>query len=121
MRIGGYFKSFKNINDRFRNKSLSEVGLIDMLKTNADLWNSLYFLLDHILLLGKLNAVKFDAQFLISVDFYSNLCWGVECLSTFICDVIEYFNLRREYKKTFEDSNKIENKESNGNLLNLTQ
>ena len=113
LRIGRYVNSYRNILARL-NKNPADKEFNDILKSLSDIANGIYFLLDHILLLNRLNFYKFDSSFVSKIDFYSNLAWGIECVFNIAYDVIDYINNKKLLHKNREDLRKIDNEESAG-------
>jgi hypothetical protein len=113
LRLGKHVNTYRNIMARIK-KSPADKEFNDILKSLADISNALYFLLDHILLVNKLNLFKFDPTWIAKVDWYSNLAWGGECFFNIIYDLVDYRNnvlILETYKNNL---NKIDNTKSNG-------
>ena len=113
LRIGRYVNAYRSIMAKF-NKNQCDKEFNDILKSISDISNGLYFLLDHILLLNKLNFMKFDTSFIQKVDFYSNFAWGVECATNLVYDGVDYYKNSQTIKKCIGDLKKIDNSESEG-------
>ena len=115
LRIGRYVNCYRNILARL-NKNPADKEFNDIIKSLSDISNGIYFLLDHILLLNRLNFYKFDSAFISKIDFYSNLAWGVECVFNITYDVIDFINNRELLHKSRGDLRKIDNSESAGKI-----
>ena len=87
-----------------------------LFRITADIGNSLYMLSDHILLLNRIGAYKFNPNFINKVDVISNLLWGVECVSNLIYDIVDYLRTISELKNLNQNLKKIENRDSEGIL-----
>jgi hypothetical protein len=113
LRIGRYINNYRTIMSRF--KGSNSVAFNDLIKCFSDLSNGIYFLLDHILLLNKINIIKLSPQMNAKIDWYSNFAWGGECVPNLLYDVIDYYNNSKEINIVNYSLDKIENKESAGN------
>ena len=112
LRIGKHVNLYRNIISRF-NKNPASINSIDVLKTFGDLFNSIYFILDHILLLNRINAVKIEnSATLVRLDWQSNLFWGGECLTSFLASLIEYLKNSKLVRELLNSLKKIDSKES---------
>jgi hypothetical protein len=112
LRIGKHANLYRNIITRF-NKDPKSIDFIDILKTSGDLFNSVYFVLDHILLLNKINAIKIEnGATLMSIDWHANLFWGGECFTSFLAVLIDYLKNSRILRELLSSLKKIESKES---------
>lgn len=89
----------------------------DIIKSLCDISNSFYFLLDHILLVSKLNVFKFDPVWLNNIDWYSNLCWGSECVLNIFHDVIDFYKNKNLLAANINSLEKIENSNSSGKFI----
>ena len=112
LRIGKHVNLYRNIISRF-NKNSASIDSIDVLKTLGDLFNSIYFILDHILLLNRINAVKIEnSATLVRLDWQANLFWGGECLTSFLAVLIDYLKNSRLLRESLSSLKKIDSKES---------
>jgi len=110
LRLGKQVNLFRAIMNRFKHPACAEYN--DVIKSLSDLCNSIYFVLDHILLLNKVNAVKFESRFIARVDWWSNIFWGGECFTNFGYDLVDYTNNARTLREFINSIKKIENKET---------
>ena len=110
LRIGKHVTLFRSIINRFKDPGSVECN--DIIKSLSDLSNSVYFVLDHILLLNRINAVKFDTTMISKVDWWSNIFWGGECFTNFLYDMLDYIKNVRTVRKLIHSIKKIERKES---------
>jgi hypothetical protein len=113
LRIGRYVAAYRNIMARL-NKSPNEKEFNDVIKSISDLSNSIYFILDHILLINRMNVLNLDKKFVSTVDFYSNAAWCVECLTNLIYDIVDYKKNEGTISKNLTHLNHIENNDSDG-------
>ena len=111
LRIGKHVNCYRNIIARINKKS-EDREYNDVIKSLSDLSNAIYFLLDHILLINRMNVVKMDSNFVNRIDFYSNIAWGAECFFNLIYDLVDYYHIVINLKNFKSDLKKIENKES---------
>ena len=112
LRIGKHVNLYRNILSRF-NKNSASIDSIDVLKTLGDIFNSIYFILDHILLLNRINAVKIEnSTTLVRIDWQANLFWGGECLTSFLAVLIDYLKNSRILRELLSSLKKIDSKES---------
>lgn len=110
LRLGKHVNLFRAIMNRFKHPACAEYN--DVIKSLSDLCNSIYFVLDHILLLNRVNAVKFEGKFIARVDWWSNVFWGGECLTNFVYDLVDYTKYARSLREFINSIKKIENKDS---------
>ena len=118
LRLGRYVGVYRNIMGRI-NKSPKDREFNDVIKSVSDLSNSVYFVLDHILLVNRMNVFKFDPKFISTVDYYSNAAWGFECITNLLYDAIDYWNNIKKINCLLFSLNRIENTDSDGNLSNF--
>jgi len=112
LRIGKHVNLYRNIISRF-NKNSASIDTINVLKTFGDLFNSIYFILDHILLLNRINAIKIEnSATLVRLDWQANLFWGGECLTSFLAVLIDYLKNSRLLRELLSSLKKIDSKES---------
>jgi hypothetical protein len=88
----------------------------DIIKILCDISNGLYFILDHILLVSKLNVFKFDPVWISKVDWYSNLAWGGECGTNILYDMIDFYHNKKLLESYKNSLDKIENQGSTGKI-----
>jgi len=117
LRIGRYVGVYRNIMARLK-KSPNERELNDVIKSISDLSNAIYFILDHILLVNRMNVFKLDPKFVSTVDFYSNAAWGLECITNLIYDIIDYKKYQKSLFKNISDIKSLQNSDSEG-IINL--
>ena len=110
LRLGKQVNLFRAIMNRFNHPARADYS--DVIKSLSDLCNSVYFVLDHILLLNRVNAVKFEGRFIARVDWWSNVFWGGECLTNFVYDLVDYTKNWRSLREFINWIKKIENKDS---------
>lgn len=96
------------------NKSPKDKDFNDIFRNISDISNALYFLLDHILLLNRMNFHKFDPKFINKVDFWSNFAWCIECITNLIYDLVDYYRNSLTINKYVEDIKKLDNADSKG-------
>lgn len=113
LRIGRYVNAYRSIMGRL-NKTKESREYNDILKSLADLSNATYFMLDHILLVSKLNVFKFEPKFIQKVEFLGNIAWGGECGLNVVYDCVDYYYISKEIGKNVRDLNKLENSASEG-------
>lgn len=105
----------KSTTNRYNNSKA--LGIADIAYSYSEIFCSLYFVLDHILLLNRINAVKFSPTFVSKVDFWANMCWLHDTLGCLVGDIVEYLALSRELKRIRESLIKVDNKESTGKIF----
>lgn len=116
LRIGRYVAAYRSIMARL-NKSPNEKEFNDVIKSISDLSNSIYFVLDHILLINRLNVLNLNKNFVSTVDYYSNAAWAVECLTNLIYDIFDYKKNESTICKNITHLNHIENNDSDGKFF----
>ena len=114
LRIGRYFNGYKNIMARINKKS-DDMEFNDVIKSFSDISNFIFVILDHILLVNKLNVFKIESSVVSKVDFYCNLSWGSECVLNLISDNMDYYKNSGIISKCKADLKKIDNSDSAGN------
>ena len=118
LRIGNYIGLLYNAFINFKRMKGFDLSLF--FKIIANVGNSLYMLSDHILLLNKIGAYKFNLVSIDKVGVISDSLWGVECVSNIIYDIVDYLKNITEIKSLNQSLKKIKNKQSEGKFKLFT-
>jgi len=115
LRIGRYIGCLRNAINRL--KDLKNWEASPLVKSISDVANSLYFITDHFLLINRIGAYKFSPKFINQMDLFSNLFWGIECLTNIIYDILDYYQNIAELQVVNQNLKKIESSDSEGKIL----
>ncbi len=115
LRIGRYVNCYRSIIARL-NKKPEEREYNDVIRSLSDTFNSLYLMLDHILLVSKLNVIKMEPSFISRVDFYCNIAWLGDCFFNLIYDFVDFNHIITSLRNFESDLKKIEHTDSKGNF-----
>ena len=114
LRIGRYVGTIRNIISRSNDKP----SLSNLLKTLSDITNSLYFITDHILLLNKIGAFKFNPNFIKSIGWCSDFFWALECGSNIIYDLLDIRDINNELYSIKKEYINLDSSDSASNKFN---
>lgn len=112
LNIGRYIACLRNALNRIN--TIKSFEWTPLLRTLSDFSLSAFFLLDNLILVNKIGAYKFSSLVMEKVELCCNLAWGIDCLVTIICDVLDYYNNIGELKAVNQCLKKIEMKDSEG-------
>ena len=100
----------KNVIERL--STAKKINLNIVLKCLSDIANSIYFLLDHVLLLQRINAMSFSKATIDFCDKWSNLIWMMDIFIVIAHSSIDYMEVVSQRVQVKEDSSQEEKAKS---------
>jgi hypothetical protein len=115
LRIGKIFSSYRNLLRDI--KSSTCLNLSTSLKCFAHISGGFYLFIDHFILFLKIKSIQLNSEIAKKIDFFGNILWMIQTISTIFYQVIDLGELNKEHFVVYKKLLSVSDINSEGMLV----